>query len=153
MQRIAAAYSHAVMRLDATAAAATYAEDGVLAAFYKPEIVGREAIRSALAITFAPIAFLAQTCGAGIIKIEGDMAHATWTVTELLRFREGDGLACCFGSYDDDLVRTVEGWRFAQRRFLPFFRGTFAAEGRSYDAPDLQALPAIWPPAGLAELR
>lgn len=84
IQRLAAAYSHAVMRLDGVAAASVYAEDGVLTAFYKPDIVGRAAIAEALTLTLAPLEFVAQTCGAGLIHIDGDSATATWTVTELL---------------------------------------------------------------------
>lgn len=135
IQRLAAAYSHAVMRLDGVAAAAVYTEDGVLTAFYKPDIVGRAAIAEALTLTLAPLEFLAQTCGAGVIHIDGDSATATWTVTELLKRREDTGLSCCFGSYEDRLVRAPEGWRFAHRRFLPFYRGAIESAGRGYPPP------------------
>jgi ketosteroid isomerase-like protein len=135
IQRLASAYSHAAMRRDGVAAASVYAEDGVLTAFYKPDIVGRAAIAAALTLTLAPLEFLAQTCGAGVIHIDGDRATATWTVTELLKRRGEDGLACCFGSYEDRLVRTAEGWRFAHRRFLPFYRGAIEGAGRSYPEP------------------
>ncbi|OJY53911.1 nuclear transport factor 2 family protein [Sphingomonas sp. 67-41] len=135
IQRLAAAYSHAAMRLDGAAAAAVYAEDGVLTAFYKAEIIGRAAIAEALTLTFAPLEFLAQTCGAGVIRIDGDTAIATWTVSELLKRHGEEGLACCFGSYEDQLVRTPEGWRFAHRRFLPFYRGMIESAGRSYPSP------------------
>lgn len=135
IQRLAAAYSHAVMQRDGIAAAAAYAADGVLTAFYKADIIGREAIAEALTLTLAPLAFLNQSCGAGVIDVAGDVATASWTVTELLQRKGEDGLSCCFGSYQDRLVRTNDGWRFAQRTFLPFFRGRIAAEGRSYPEP------------------
>ncbi|MCR5870994.1 MULTISPECIES: nuclear transport factor 2 family protein [unclassified Sphingomonas] len=135
IQRLAAAYSHAVMRLDGAAAAATYAEDGVLTAFSKPGIVGRAAIAEALILTLEPLAFLNQNCGAGIISVDGDSATASWTVTELLQRKGEDRLSCCFGSYQDRLVRTADGWRFAHRTFVPFFRGRIEADGRSYPNP------------------
>lgn len=138
IQRLAAAYSHAAMRLDGVAAASVYAEDGVLTAFYKPDIVGRAAIAEALTLTLAPLEFLAQTCGAGVIAVDGDSATATWTVTELLRRRGDEGLSCCFGSYEDRLVRTLEGWRFAHRRFLPFYRGAIESSGRGYPSPGFE---------------
>jgi ketosteroid isomerase-like protein len=147
IQRLAAAYSHAAMRLDGAAAASVYAEDGVLTAFYKPDIIGRAAIAEALTLTFAPLEFLAQTCGAGVIDVDGDTAIATWTVTELLKRREGEGLACCFGSYEDRLVRTADGWRFAHRRFLPFYRGSVAGGGRAYGEPGFERPLPEWPPA------
>lgn len=55
IQRLAAAYSHAVMRLDAVAA--VYAEDGMLTAFHQDAIIGRAAISHALELTFAPSPF------------------------------------------------------------------------------------------------
>jgi len=135
IQRLAAAYSHAVMRLDGAAAAATYAEDGVLTAFYKPDIIGHAAITEALTLTLEPLAFLNQNCGAGIIDVDGDTASASWSVTELLQRKGETHLSCCFGSYQDWLVCTADGWRFAHRTFLPFFRGRIEAEGRSYPDP------------------
>ena len=143
------AYSHACMRLDGTAAAATYAEDGVLAAFYKPEIVGRAAIAAALVATLAPLEFLAQSCTAGIIDVEGDAATATWTVVELLRGRGDDAPSCCFGSYEDRLTRTAKGWRFAHRRFLPFYRGGLGG-GKGYGEPGFERPLGDWPPHRLA---
>lgn len=148
IQRLAAAYSHAVMRLDAVAAAAVYAEDGMLTAFHKDSIVGRVAIGHALERTFAPLAFLAQTCGAGIIVVEDDRASATWTVSEFLRVKDEDAISCCIGSYDDTLVRTAQGWRFAHRRFLPFYRGPLSG-GRSYPHPEWARGLGNWPPAPL----
>lgn len=148
IQRLAAAYSHAAMRLDGAAAAATYAEDGVLTAFYKSPIVGRAAIAEALTLTLAPLAFLNQTCGAGVIDVAGDGATARWTVTELLRRHDEESLSCCFGSYEDRLVRTADGWRFAARTFLPFFRGRIAGEGRAY--PDPAFTGPVGPPPPLS---
>lgn len=135
IQRLAASYSHAVMRLDGRAAAATYTGNGVLTAFYKPDIIGRAAIADALALTLEPLAFLNQNCGAGIIAVDGDSATASWTVTELLQRKGEKNLSCCFGSYQDRLSRTADGWRFEHRTFLPFFRGRLEAEGRSYPRP------------------
>lgn len=54
IQKLTAAYSHTIMRLDATAAAATYAEHGVLSAFYAPEIIGRQAIAETLSLWRLP---------------------------------------------------------------------------------------------------
>ena len=150
IQRLAAAYSHAVMRLDGPAAAATYAQDGVLTAFYKPDIVGRAAIAEALTLTLAPLDFLAQNCAAGVIDVQGDIATATWTVTELLKRRGEEKLSCCFGSYEDQLVRSTTGWRFAHRRFLPFFRGDIEAEGRTYPPAAFAHGLQTWPPGSFS---
>lgn len=95
IQKLTAAYSHAIMRLDAQAAAATYAESGVLFAFYAPDIVGRQAIAEILT-TLAPIQFICQTASSGVIDVDGDRARASWSITKLLRFRDKEELACCF---------------------------------------------------------
>jgi ketosteroid isomerase-like protein len=147
IQRLAAAYSHAIMRLDGHAAAATYTQDGVLTAFYKPDIVGQIAIAEVLATTLEPLDFLAQSCGAGVIDVQGDAATATWTVTELLKRRDEENLSCCFGSYEDKLMRCAEGWRFTHRRFLPFFRGGIEAQGRTYPPATRAPLSGDWPSA------
>lgn len=146
IHRLAASYSHAVMRLDGEAAASVYTADGVLIAFHKPEIRGRVAISEALTATLGQLEFLTQTCAAGIIDVAGDAATASWTVTELLKRPDEDALACCFGSYEDHLVRTGEGWRFARRRFQPFYRGGVSGEGRFYRAPDFERSLQPWPP-------
>lgn len=145
IQQLANAYSHAVMRLDGVAAAQVYADNGVLSAFRGPDIIGRAAIADALVMTLEPLRFLSQTCAAGMIEINGDTARASWSVSELLQHKDKEPLSCCFGNYDDDLVRTPDGWRFARRRFNPFFRGSIKAEGREYDAPENPHQYAAWP--------
>jgi ketosteroid isomerase-like protein len=128
IRQLANAYSHAVMRRDAAAAAEVYLEDGVLSAFYAPDIVGRMAIAGVLHAALEPLDFITQTCAAEMVSVEGDTALATWTVTEWLRFRDRSELACCFGAYEDRLVRMSYGWRFERRRFVPFYRGTVPSE-------------------------
>lgn len=145
IQKLAAAYSHAVMRLDGSAAGAVYAEDGVLSAFYYPDIVGRQAVTEALTNTFAPIQFIVQNCGAGVIDIDGDSARATWSVTELLRMRDQEELSCCFGVYEDTLARGEDGWRFTRRRFVPFYRGAIPSAGKLYREPTFENSFGPWP--------
>lgn len=136
IRNLAASYSHAVARLDHEPAAAVYADDGVLSAFFGPEIAGRAAIAEAFRQTFAPLAFLIQQCAAGMIAIEGDRARASWSVSEWFRNKDDDVLGCCFGLYEDQLVRSKTGWRFAHRRFHPFYRGTCPSKGKLYRPPE-----------------
>lgn len=145
IERLAAAYSHAVMRLDPVAAAAVYAEDGVLSAFFGPEIVGRPAIEEAFRQTFAPIKWITQSISAGMIDRVGDTARATWTVVEWLQRHDAEGLACCFGSYEDQAILTPDGWRFKRRRFHPFYRGTVPSEGKEYRAAEFTNDYKPWP--------
>lgn len=145
INRLIAAYSHAVMRLDAVAAAAVYIEDGILSAFAGPDIVGRSAITEAFVSTFAPLHFLVQQCGAVVIHVESDTARASCSVSEHLKHKNKDTLSCCFGNYDDTLVRTPAGWRFSKRRFNPFFRGAIQSDGKLYDQPTAPHIYSPWP--------
>jgi ketosteroid isomerase-like protein len=147
--QLANAYSHAVMRRDGRMAAQVYAEDGQLSAFGRPPIVGRAALEAAFIATFSPLAFITQSCVAQIMQVEGDRATASFAVNEFFRPQSQDsGLTCCFGVYEDELTRTPQGWRFAKRRFSPFFRGTAAMEGKLYTQPTFETELGAWPMFG-----
>lgn len=152
IRNLSASYSHAVARLDSDAAAAVYTEDGVLSAFAGPEIVGRDKITEALRQTFTTLDFLVQTCTAGMVDIQGDRASASWSVTEWFRQKGKEELGCCFGLYEDQLVRGPDGWRFVRRRFHPFYRGTTPTSGKLYARPDVFANDyAPWPFTGSSD--
>jgi hypothetical protein len=136
IRNLAACYSHAVARQDGEAAAATYAEDGVLSAFFGPEIVGRLKLAEVFTQTFAALDFIVQTCSAGVIELHGDRARASWSVSEWYRHKGEAELGCCFGLYEDQLVRTPAGWRFERRRFHPFYRGSSPSTGKLYRRPE-----------------
>jgi ketosteroid isomerase-like protein len=145
--KLANAYSHAVMRRDGALAARTYAEDGQLIAFGRPPIVGREALAAAFTATFSPLAFITQACVGHVIEVEGDKASASFAVNEFFRPQsQTDTLMSCYGIYEDELKRTADGWRFAQRRFSPFFRGTAAMPGKLSDPPAFEKDVSTWRP-------
>jgi ketosteroid isomerase-like protein len=145
--KLANAYSHAVMRRDGRLAAQTYAEDGQLIAFGRPPIVGREALAAAFTATFSPLAFITQACVGHVIQVEGDTASASFAVNEFFRPQsQTDTLMSCYGVYEDELKRTADGWRFAQRRFSPFFRGTATMPGKLSDPPAFEKDVSTWRP-------
>jgi ketosteroid isomerase-like protein len=145
--KLANAYSHAVMRRDGALAARTYAEDGQLIAFGRPPIVGREALAAAFTATFSPLAFITQACVGHVIEVEGDRASASFAVNEFFRPQsQTDTLMSCYGIYEDELKRTADGWRFAQRRFSPFFRGTATMPGKLSDPPTFEKDVSTWRP-------
>lgn len=147
INRLIAAYSHAVMRLDAAGSAAVYTEDGVLSAFSGPEVVGRDKIERMLGKVYAPLRFLSQNCGSVVIHVDGDTARASSSVAEFVQYKDKDPLSCCFGNYDDTLVRTPDGWRFTKRRFNPFFSGSLQSEGTPFAPSETPHLYAPYPPA------
>lgn len=146
INRLIAAYSHAVMRLDAAASAAVYTEDGVLSAFSGADVVGRDRIERMLGKIYAPLRFLSQNCGSVVIEVDGDNARASSSVAEFVQYKDRDPLGCCFGNYDDRLVRTSEGWRFTRRRFNPFFSGTLQSDGTAFPPPSTPHSYTPFPP-------
>jgi SnoaL-like domain len=136
IRNLAANYSHAVAKLDPVAAAATYAEDGVLSAFFGPEFAGRAQLVEVFTQTFATLDFIVQSCSAGMVELQGDRARASWSVSEWYRNKGQVELGCCFGLYEDQLVRGPAGWRFARRRFHPFYRGSSPSTGKLYKRPE-----------------
>jgi ketosteroid isomerase-like protein len=144
--KLANAYSHAVMRRDGKLAALTYTEDGQLVAFGRPPIVGREALSAAFTATFSPLSFITQACIGSVIEVQGDTALASFAVNEFFRPQAGqaDTLMTCMGMYEDELRRTAEGWRFAKRKFSPFFRGTAAIPSKISDYPAFEQDVSQW---------
>ena len=92
---------------DLEATAALWTADGVLAVFGE-EYVGPTAIRDFFsgAITGKHIN------GPPSIAIDGDRARAR---TAYAFWRSEDGSLFSLGRYDDQLVRTRDGWRFERR--------------------------------------
>ncbi|BDE07390.1 hypothetical protein WPS_26660 [Vulcanimicrobium alpinum] len=54
------------------------------------------------------------------VTVDGDRATAHTTMNEFARSVAGTGHRN-FGRYDDLLVRTPDGWRFAERRYRFYY--------------------------------
>ena len=62
--------------------------------------------------------FVFQTVHSGLVHVDGDRASARFPITEWSR-RKRDGVTMAFlGVYEDDFLRTAEGWRFARRELV-----------------------------------
>jgi uncharacterized protein (TIGR02246 family) len=107
-------YSAAANRLDAKAMAAVYAEDGEIDA-QGNQFKGRQEIERVFAETMGIMQVMNQICSAGVIEVTGDRATAHWSVAEFAKRRNLDKLELFIGDYQDELIRTKEGWRFAKR--------------------------------------
>jgi 3-phenylpropionate/cinnamic acid dioxygenase small subunit len=53
------------------------------------------------------------------ITVDGDRADARTYVDGLIMAADNDSGVNAVGVYDDELVRTSDGWRIARRRFTP----------------------------------
>jgi len=115
IRQLTAFYSDAINHHEPARAASVYAPDGCLIAFDAPALVGRDTIRAAIEATVSPLLFVHQMCHSGLIEVNGDRAIARWSVLEVIRRQEDDGLALFAGTYKDEIVSLEEGWRFSKR--------------------------------------
>lgn len=116
VRRLTAFYCDAVNHHDPARAVSVYARDGQLVMPDGTQIIGREAIGEGVQRTLAAFSFIHQICHSGLIDIHGDHASARWSFLELARRIADPAMGMIIGTYEDDLVRTEEGWRFSRRR-------------------------------------
>lgn len=123
IKHLAASYAEAVSRGDVAEACLTYAEDGELHSPTTEPALGRAAVIETITRTTATLEFVFQTVHEGLVDVDGDRARARFPITEWAR-RTSDGRAFQFlGLYEDECVRTPDGWRFARRNLVPRLMG------------------------------
>lgn len=110
-------YGDAVMRRDAEAWGACWAEDAVWR-FAGREVSGREAIVSTWHGAMALYSDLAFMAFPGAISVQGDSASLRTHTFEHLVPVDGP-VRVQAGIYEDQLVRRDGRWLFAQRQFNP----------------------------------
>ena len=67
--------------------------------------------------------WVGQVVTTGLIDdIGGDRARGSWYIIEFNNRAQGDG-TLHLGHYDDEYVRTPDGWRFASRAMHMLYRG------------------------------
>ena len=88
-----------------------------------------DAIVAGISQMVGAMPFLFQGLMGTTLAVDGDSATATTSVHELGQRTAGEGGMDSYGLYHDRLVRTSEGWRFAERRFQPLYLDTGAMPG------------------------
>lgn len=116
ISRLAVSYSEAICRKAIDEAVLVYADDGVLASAITDDAVGRAAIAALIRDNTKDLEFVFQTTHGGLVQVDGDRAWARFPTTEWAKLPDGSGIQF-LGTYEDELERRAEGWRFT-RRFL-----------------------------------
>ena len=119
-------YTEGASRADWDQVMSTFMPDGIweipdLGVRYQ----GRAAIQPAMAAFVGQLAYFVQINSPAIITVEGDKATARSVIRECGKYADRDEALEVLGFYNDDLVRTPGGWKFARRAFKAAGMHTF----------------------------
>lgn len=140
IRHLAAAYTDAVNRRCPEDAAEVWAPDGVLL-FFGREVVGAEKLLKAYRNTFSSFRLLFQMTHSGLVVVNGDSAKARWWISEINQPLDDDQHRMFFGLYQDEVIRTEIGWRFARRQLDEVRSVHLAADPSVQDRPVPEFLP------------
>ncbi len=145
IRSLAAAYTDAVNRRDGEGMAAVYCEDGILhAPAAGAPVQGIEKLRKRFKrLVEQEREFLVQMTHSGVVEIDGDRAMARWWFSEIKR-PAGGSFEMIVGVYQDEIIRTAAGWRFAKRTVDAPFRWALPEPPYSFGQ-----LPSFLPLTGL----
>lgn len=121
IQQVLNRYTDAACRQDWAAMLDTYAPDGVWAVPGRNmELAGHAEIGAELPVFVTLFDYFVQVNTPAVIEVSGDTARASCTIRECGRFSGREEALEVLGRYDDELVRTPAGWKFARRTFRTY---------------------------------
>jgi hypothetical protein len=122
-------YSEGASRRDWKQVLSTFTPDGV---WEIPALNARfqdhSVIQKVMADFVAQMAYFVQVNSPAVITVQGDRASARSIIRECGKFADRDEALEILGCYEDELVRTDAGWRFARRVFRSYGKHTFALQ-------------------------
>lgn len=132
IQRLLARSADAVTRRDVDLFLGCWVEEGVWhIGLTRGSLNGRSEIAAAFPDILAGIEAMVQTVDNGDAWYESgsiDVARSRFYLTELVRRRSGETTLLRF-FYADRLVRTADGWRYAERTLNPIYVGPYDLSG------------------------
>jgi uncharacterized protein (TIGR02246 family) len=114
IRELVESYNDAVIRFDADAWGANWAEDGTWSLPGMGPVSGRAAIVGVWKQAMSAFSFVGFFASAGPILVDGDRAHATWSQQEFLHQKDG-AKRTITGRYEDDYVKRDGRWYFHKR--------------------------------------
>ncbi len=103
-----------------------FTEDGIWDAGVAGVHQGHAAMAKVMAGFVGQFAYYVQTNSPAIITVNGDTATSRATVRECGKFKGRNEALEVMGYYNDDLIRTDDGWKFTRRRFTGLGAHRFA---------------------------
>jgi ketosteroid isomerase-like protein len=118
IQQTINAYTEGASRADWPQVMSTFLPDAVWAVPSRNrELQGHDVIQPAMAGFIEQMAYFVQLNTPALIQVDGDRARARSVIREHGRFKDRDEALEVLGIYEDELVRTAQGWKFARRTF------------------------------------
>jgi ketosteroid isomerase-like protein len=114
IRELVESYNDAVMRFDADAWGANWAEDGTWSLPGMGPVTGRANIVPMWKQAMSAFSFVGFFASAGPIVVTGDAARATWYQQEFLDGKDGTRRVIT-GQYEDDYVKRGGRWYFQKR--------------------------------------
>jgi len=120
-----AEYCYAADNQDPEAYASVFTEDGVLdVATMEGQVEGREALRQLVVEAFPQsLAFSIHCLHNPLVKVDGDTAKGKFYWQAPVTWKPTNEAVWQAGLYDDEYVRTDEGWKI-KKKVVTFFYGT-----------------------------
>ncbi len=117
IQQLLNRYSEAASRSDWAVVKACFTED---ATWQTPigTYQGRDAALAAMSEVVGTFDYIVQINAPGVITVTGDTATTRSAIREGGKFKGKDEALEVLGHYNDKLVKTKDGWRFAHRDFV-----------------------------------
>ena len=121
LRNLMARYTDAVMRRDAEAWAATWAEDATWNLLGNP-VTGRDNILGLWQTMMQGFEFAALMPSSCLFQVDGDTATGHWYLHEYTRTTDGD-TATILSRYLDSYVRQEGGWLYQSREYNFIYNG------------------------------
>jgi hypothetical protein len=83
-------------------------------------------IQQVMSAFVGQMAYFVQVASPAVIAITGDKATARSIIRECGKFADRDEALEVLGRYEDELIRTPQGWKFTRRVFHALGKHTFA---------------------------
>jgi uncharacterized protein (TIGR02246 family) len=134
---LTARFTDAVNRRDPEAVGRTFTEDGEWVVPGVPVSVGPQAAAKQIDGLLRNFPRLVQLLHSGHVDVDGEVATATWYLTE----NATDGTSAAFtfvGVYRDELRRGADGWRFTRREFSFLRRDKSELQAKWYAHPEAE---------------
>ncbi|MET0379149.1 MAG: nuclear transport factor 2 family protein [Spongiibacteraceae bacterium] len=125
IRNLAASYTDAINRRNAQEAASVYAPDGT-ACLDSGQVVPGDKMAKNFRNVLENLPFVFQMTHSGIVEVNGDVAKARWWLSEVQLFKGESQYRFWAGTYEDELVRLPQGWRFQHRRLTTHFTSSYA---------------------------